>query len=93
MSHTGRVSRGLRTELWRTSVFKRKAKKEGPAKETKKQQPEKWEESQMGAACWELRDRLAVRGWAAKGFRCYRDRCGEHAKQASEFVISGSSEL
>ena len=83
----------MRTELWRTSVFKRKAKKEGPAKETKKQQPEKWEESQMEAACWELRDRLEVRGWAAKGFRCYRDRCGKHAEQASEFVISGSSEL
>lgn len=57
----------MRTELWRTSIFKRKAKKEGPAKETKKQQSEKWEESQMGAACWKLRDRLAVRGGLPEG--------------------------
>lgn len=62
MVYAGIVSRGLRTELWRTSVFNRKAKKEGPAEETKAQRSEKWGESQMGAACWELRDRLAVRG-------------------------------
>lgn len=77
----------MRRELWRTSIFKGEARKEGPAKETKKQPSERCEENQVGAVCWKLRDKLAVRG-AAKGFRCYRDRCGEHAKQAFGFPIS-----
>lgn len=92
MSHTAGVSRGLRTELWRTPVFK-----EG-GKEKKSQQRKLRNSRQRGGRKirWEwsaeVKGQLAG-GWLPKGSEATETECGEDAKQAFGFVISRSSEL
>lgn len=60
-SHLVRVKR-VEDRALEKAVFHEEAKKEEPAKETKKQQSERWEGNQVGVGCWRLRDKLAVGG-------------------------------